>query len=316
MKLGTLSDSLHQLPFEEMLDTAATLGLAGVEVNVGGWSGTPHADVPTLLSDVRARDAYLRAFAARGLEISALNVTGNALNPSSRDHADALADAIRLAGALGVGIVVTTSGLPAANAADTAPNWITSSNSAENTAALRYQWEDVLYPFWTGMAALARENGVSRIAITMHAGQCVHNVHTLQNLRDVIGPQIGANLDPSQLMLMGADPISSIDALGDALYRVHVTDIMINPPVLATTSYIDTGCLTDINARAWSYATPGYGHDEDWWARFAYRLCLNDYDGWLSLVHQDQVLSPKAALEKSTSVMRRALPGPLCATRS
>ena len=86
---------------------------AGVEVNVGGWSATPHADVPTLLSDVRARDAYLRAFAARGLEISALNVTGNALNPSTRDHADALVDTIRLAGALGVGMVVTTSGLPA-----------------------------------------------------------------------------------------------------------------------------------------------------------------------------------------------------------
>lgn len=315
MKLGTLSDSLQHLPFDQMLDAAAGLGLAGVEVNTGGWSTAPHIDVAKLLSDGRARHDYLRAFAARGLEIYALNAAGNALNPSVRDDADTLADAIRLAGALEVDMVVTTSGLPAANATDTAPNWITSSVSPENSAALRYQWEDVLYPFWTGMAALARENGVSKIAVTMHAAQCVHNVLTLHDLRLAIGPQLGANLDPAQMLLMGADPISVIDVLGDALFCVHVTDATINPTVAATNSLIDTGCLTDMSARAWTYSTPGYGHPAEWWARFAYRLCQNEYDGWLSLVYQDPVLCPKSALEKSTAVMREALPGELCLTR-
>jgi len=42
MRLGLVSDSLAHLSFEQVLDTAAEMGLAGVEVNTGNWSSAPH----------------------------------------------------------------------------------------------------------------------------------------------------------------------------------------------------------------------------------------------------------------------------------
>jgi len=45
MKLGFVSDSLAHQGFEEVLETAAELGLDGVEVNTGNWSSAPHFDV-------------------------------------------------------------------------------------------------------------------------------------------------------------------------------------------------------------------------------------------------------------------------------
>ena len=79
-------------------------------------------------------------------------------------------------------------------------------------------------PFWSEIADLAKANGVERIALELHGSQCVYNVRSLLKLRGAIGPVIGANLDPSHLFWMGADPLAAADALGDALYHVHAKD--------------------------------------------------------------------------------------------
>jgi len=47
--------------------------------------------------------------------------------------------------------------------------------------------------------------------------------------------------------------------------------------------------LTDIAARSWSYVTLGYGHGEQWWRAFCYRLRMAGYDGWLSIEHEDVI---------------------------
>lgn len=308
MKLGFVSDSLAHLSFEEMLDHAARLGLDGVEVNMGGWSGAPHVDRALLLSDNGARDRFLRDFASRGLQILALNAIGNPLHPDDRSQADCLVDTIRLAGALGIETVVTTSGLPAGNSTDTCPNWTTNSWTSANRKILRYQWEDVLFPFWTGIAALARESGVRQIAITLGANQCVHNVPTLLQLREEIGPQIGANLDTAQQMLMGADPVRSVGALRDSLYHVHAKDVLLNQPVLDVTSLIDTGSLLDIDERAWSFVTPGYGHNFNWWARFCYQLAAASFEGNICIEHGDLVMPPLQAVKKASSLLRSVMP--------
>ena len=46
----------------------------------------------------------------------------------------------------------------------------------------------------------------------------------------------------------------------------------------------------NVKDRSWSYITVGYGHGEQWWREFCYRLRLNGYDGWLSIEHEDIVL--------------------------
>ncbi|TIP51827.1 MAG: sugar phosphate isomerase/epimerase, partial [Mesorhizobium sp.] len=71
----------------------------------------------------------------------------------------------------------------------------------------KYQWEERLIPFWTEIVALAEANGVERIALELHGNQCVYNVPSLLKLRQAVGPIIGANLDPSHLFWMGADPL-------------------------------------------------------------------------------------------------------------
>ena len=81
---------------------------------------------------------------------------------------------------------------------------------------LKYQWEEKLIPYWTEIAGLARSYGVERIALELHGNQCVYNVPSLKKLRDAVGPVIGANLDPSHLFWMGADPLVAAEALGDA----------------------------------------------------------------------------------------------------
>jgi len=35
----------------------------------------------------------------------------------------------------------------------------------------------------------------------------------------------------------------------------------------------------------------GYGHGDPWWREFCYRFRLNGYDGWLSIEHEDIILS-------------------------
>jgi sugar phosphate isomerase/epimerase len=308
MKLGFVSDSLGGLPFDALLDQAARLGVQGVEVNTGGWSTAPHFDLGTMKASAPARRAFATAFADRGLEVIALNANGNPLHPTDPRQADCLRDTIRIAGELGITTVCTMSGLPAGSAADRMPNWVVSSWPPETQAILRYQWEDVLLPFWAGIADLARASGVERIALELHGNQLVYNVPTLLRLRAAVGPVIGANLDPSHLFWMGADPLAAAGALGDAIYHVHAKDTFLNAPKQATTSLLETGSLMDIPARSWSYITLGFGHGEEWWRQFCYRLKMAGYDGWLSIEHEDVMLNGLEGLEKSVALLKGLMP--------
>lgn len=308
MKLGFVSDSLGGLPFGEMLDHAARLGVSGVEVNTCGWSTAPHFELHNMLGDAAARKAFRKAFTDRGLEIVSLNANGNPLHPTDPKQGEDLKATIRVAGELGVRTVCTMSGLPAGSASDTMPNWVVSSWPPETQTILRYQWEDKLIPFWTGIAELAKECGVEKIALELHGNQCVYNVPSLLKLRQAVGPVIGANLDPSHLFWMGADPLIAAEALGEAVYHVHAKDTFLNVHVQATTSLLENGSLMDIPARSWSYITLGFGHGEEWWRQFCYRLKMGGYDGWLSIEHEDVLLNALEGLEKSVALLQAVMP--------
>ncbi|WP_068108227.1 sugar phosphate isomerase/epimerase family protein [Tropicimonas marinistellae] len=308
MKLGFVSDSLGGTSFESMLDHAVRMGVSGVEVNTCGWSTAPHFDLASMLSDAGARKAFQTAFSTRGLEVVSLNANGNPLHPTDQTQGVGLKDTIRVAGELGISTVCTMSGLPAGNRTDTMPNWVVSSWPPETQEILRYQWDEKLIPFWMEIADLARENGVERIALELHGNQCVYNVPSLRKLRDAVGPVIGANLDPSHLFWMGADPLVAAEDLGDTIYHVHAKDTLLNAPVQATTSLLENGSLMDIPARSWSYITLGFGHGEEWWRQFCYRLKMAGYDGWLSIEHEDVLLNSLEGLEKSVALLKGVMP--------
>lgn len=139
MKLGFVSDSLGSMTFEQMLDSAVSLGVSGVEVNTGGWSTAPHFDLAAMRADAGARRRFLAAFADRGLEVIALNANGNPLHPTQPQQGECLKDTIRIAGEMGISTVVTMSGLPAGREGDLMPNWVVSSWPPETQEILRYQ---------------------------------------------------------------------------------------------------------------------------------------------------------------------------------
>lgn len=308
MKLGFVSDSLGGLPLTDLLNHAQRMGVQGVEVNTCGWSTAPHFDLKAMLGNPARQKAFRQEFTDRGLQIISLNANGNPLHPTDPAQGEGLKNTIRIAGEMGITTVCTMSGLPAGNATDTMPNWVVSSWPPETQAILRYQWEEKLLPFWTEIVALAKSCGVERIALELHGNQCVYNVPSLLKLRQMVGPVVGANLDPSHLFWMGADPLVAAEALGDAIYHVHAKDTFLNAPKQATTSLLENGSLMDIPGRAWSYITLGFGHGEEWWRQFCYRLKMAGYDGWLSIEHEDVLLNSLESLEKSVALLQGVMP--------
>lgn len=309
MKIGMVTDSLGHLGLEDMLGVAASLGIRGLEFNAANWTSAPHLNLKELLATSAARRDFLTALRSRGLNIMALNANGNQLHPTDGERqSEGVYDSIRLAGALGINTVVLMSGLPEGAKGDSMPNWVVSSWPPETQTILKYQWEKRLLPYWTKLAAHAKEQGVTKLAVELHGNQLVYNVPTLLRLRKEIGPVVGANLDPSHLMWMGADPLAAIDALGHTIHHVHAKDTFINKPVCAKTSRLENGSLTDVPGRAWSYITLGYGNGESWWRDFCYRLRMVGYDGWLSIEHEDVMLSREEGVKKSVELLQAVAP--------
>ena len=309
VKIGMVSDSLGHLAFEKMLDVSAELDVRGIEMNTGNWSSAPHLDLAALLADAGTRKKFLSAFETRGLELIALNANGNQLHPTDgRRQSATLQDTIRLAGKLGVASVVLMSGLPAGGPDDRTPNWIVSSWPRETGQILTWQWREKLLPYWRELAELAKQNGVRKLCVELHGSQLVYNVPALLRLREEIGEIVGANLDPSHLMWMGADPLAAVDALGDAIFHIHAKDTYLNPKNQPTTGLLESGSLTDIPARSWTYVTLGYGHDEHWWRTFCYRLRMVGYDGWLSIEHEDLMLSRVEGVRRSVDLLKSVAP--------
>ena len=261
MRIGMVTDSLSHLSFDELLPTAAGLGIEMLEFPCGNWSSAPHLDLDALLDSGSARREFMAKLHHHGLALSALNCSGNPLHPGEcgRCHQQVTSKTIRLAGLLGVDRVVLMSGCPG-GPGDANANWITTAWPPEAARVLAWQWDDVLIPYWKGLVAEAETAGVSRLCLELH-GQQNANVATLFRLRDAVGPVVGANFDPSHLFWMGADPLAATRVLAPAIYHVHAKDTRIDPAKASINSLIDTKPVDRLLERSWRYVTLGYGHD-------------------------------------------------------
>jgi sugar phosphate isomerase/epimerase len=310
MKLGLNTDSLGALSLSALLGHAADLKLDAVELPTGAWSPAPHVDRQRLLESEPARRALLAQVRDHGLEISALTCNGNQLDPvSGPDHDAVVRETIALASLLGVQRVILMSGCPG-GPGDRWANWITVAWPPETAEVLRWQWEQVVIPYWRDLVAHADAHGVQRLCVEMHGQQAVYNVPTLLRLRDAVGPVVGANYDPSHLMWMGADPIAAIAALGEAIYHVHAKDTRIEPSV-AVRSRLETLSPTYAGERAWNYVTLGHGHHAEFWREFCAALAQAGYDDVLSIEHEDQTMDPVEAVTESVELLRRVTAGSL-----
>lgn len=308
MHIGFLTDGLGHHSLDSTLDHVDALGLKEVEIATGNWSEAPHVDISALVESERLRGVLIEKLSSRGITLGALNASGNVLHPLTGEQQTEIAcKTVRLAGLLGVHTVVMMSGLPPVDSRDKVAPWITTCWPAENVEHVEQQWQKAI-PFWREFAAFAADQGVQRIALEMHANQLVYNAPTLLRLRDEVGPIVGANMDPSHLMWMGADPIASVRLLGDAIYHVHAKDTRIEGAAAVRTR-LETLFWDHVQERAWNYVTMGEGHPGgvDFWRKFVGELAAAGYDGVLSIEHEDLSYSPEEGLTRAVHLLEAAL---------
>ena len=308
MRIGLNTDSLGHLSFDEMLETAAGLGVETLEMCCGGWSSAPHVNLDLLLEKESERETFLAKIRDHDLEIDALNCSGNQLSPGERGKLDdrVVRNTMKLAQLMGVHRIVMMSGLPG-GPGDQNANWITTAWPPECHEILRYQWEDVAIPYWRDLVSKAGEHGIEEICVEQHAHQLVYNTETLLKLRNAVGEIVGVNFDPSHALWMGGDPLRAIRHLRGAIYHVHAKDTRIDPQNSEVNTLLETKPNERVAERSWNYVTLGYGHSELWWRDFVIQLKQNGYDDVLSIEHEDFNLSPVVGVQKSIELLHHIL---------
>jgi sugar phosphate isomerase/epimerase len=311
MKLAICTDVLANLPYPQMLDKVKSLGINAVEMTAGGWATCPHVKTAELLADENKLKAFKDELVKRDMEIAALNCSGNPLAPGEmgKKHAETARQTVELAAKLGVKKIVMMSGLPGGAPGDTVPNWITSTVTVPDymPAVIDYQWNKVAIPWWKEFAKFAASKGIEKIALEEFPNQLVYNPQTLLRLRDAVGKIIGMNLDPSHLMIMGADPIAAIRPLEGAVYHVHGKDARIERGLCDVDGLMEYKPVTDTKNRTWNYVAVGCGKDLQWWKEFFSVLSMTGYNDYVSLEMEDLTMSVDAGLRTSIDALEATI---------
>ena len=305
MKLGLVTDSLANLPVDDVIAKAAELELDCLEFATGNWSSAPHLDLEKLLNNSSARAEFKQKLEDNGLTISALNANGNQLHPGDSGivHAQCVDDTIKLAELMEVENVVMMSGLPG-GPGDKYPNWVVTSWPPETQEILKYQWE-VAEKYWKEISVAAKNSGV-KLCVELLGQQLAYNLPTFKRIRDVAGETVGLNFDPSHIIWMGGDPLAFIREAGDMIYHVHAKDAYIDKVNRATTTGLDHRPMHMCRERSWSYVTLGYGQTEAWWGEFCYLLAtFSNPELTLSIEHEDMNLSRLEGVIKSVDLLKR-----------
>jgi len=248
---------------------------------------------------------FKKKLSDHGFSISALSCHGNPLHPDAerakRDQ-ETSRKTIRLAEKLGVAVVIDFSGCPGDSPNAKYPNWVTCPWPPDYLEVLKWQWDEVVAPYWSQHAKFAADHGV-KVAIEMHPGFVVYSPETMAKLRAITGPQVGCNYDPSHMFWQGIDPIAAIRILGDSIFHVHAKDTQIYDRNLPLTGVLDTKNYTDERNRSWIFRTCGYGHGAEWWKEFVSTLRMFGYDYVLSIEHEDSLMSPEEGLTKAAAFL-------------
>lgn len=91
---------------------------------------------------------------------------------------------------------------------------------------------------------------------------------------------IGLAYDPSHLIWQFVDPYQAILDFRDKIFHVHAKDTEVFPEVLQRTGF-------STNNSWWRYRIPGWGQID--WTKIVSRLMEIDYQGTISIEHEDPV---------------------------
>lgn len=310
MKLGVFTPLLSSKPLDEALALLSKLGVTMVELGAGGYPGTAHANPDVLLHDEEQLEVFKNTLKKYNIGISALSCHGNPVHPdpevAHRFHED-FEKTILLAEKLGIHQINTFSGCPGGSPEDRTPNWVTCPWPDDFSKILEYQWEEVLIPYWKKAVTFAKEHGVDKIALEMHPGFCVYNPYTLLKLREAVGPEIGANFDPSHLIWQSMDPVAAIRELQGAIFHFHAKDTKIDKINCAVNGVLDLRHYGNELERSWVFRTVGYGTDYKPWKDIMSALRTIGYDYVVSIEHEDSLMSVNEGLTKAVSFLKEVM---------
>ena len=311
MRLGVVLEAFVDRTLDDTLELLASVApqVTALEIGVGGFAPAPHCDVQGLLRDEAARRDWLSRIEERGLSVAALNVSGNPLDPDpavARRHDEELRDAVRLAAALGVDRVVAMAGCPAGAPGDRTPHFDAGGWLPYLAGIGERQWQDVVGPYWQQAAGFARrEHPDLLICIELHPGTCVYNTETFERLA-AISANLAANLDPSHLFWQQMDPLA-VAATLSRIGHAHAKDVVFNHGELALNGLLDRRWSPADAGAAWTFATPGRGHDAGWWRSFLSALAEQGVDT-ISIEHEDPTVPPEQGVGTAAELLAQTVP--------
>src|SRR5260370_42347104 len=142
-----ITDSLGGLDFAALIRTAAELGIEMLEFAGGNWSSAPHLQLDAMLESETMRKDFMGRVRDYGIEISALNCSGNPVHPGEhgKRHDAVTRKTIKLASLMGITRVVMMSGCPGGKG-DVNANWVVPDWPPEMQTILKYQAYTVRIP--------------------------------------------------------------------------------------------------------------------------------------------------------------------------
>lgn len=142
-----------------------------------------------------------------------------------------------------------------------------------------------------------------RFAHECHPNQYAYNIETaLETVRLLDGrPEWGFNLDPANLMLSGVDPVVFAAELGQRIYHVHAKDGEAVAHNLRRSGLLANGPW-DRRDRGFRFRIAGWGDVP--WRRLITELQLANYDGVISVEHEDPTMSREDGVRKGIEYLR------------
>lgn len=310
MKLGVFTTLMSDMSLKDALAYFKSIGIEMIEIGCGGYPGNAHANPEVLLADEGKFKEFMDTIADSGLTVSALSCHGNPVHPQ-KDIAEkydrTIRNTILLAEKMGLHQINTFSGCPGDCENSKYPNWVTCPWPEDYGKILNWQWNEVLIPYWKKTVEFAKAHGVNKIAFELHPGFCVYNTDSMKKIREAVGPELGANLDPSHLIWQGMDPVKVISELGDAIFHFHAKDTRVDKYNTAINGVLDTKPYGDLRHRSWLFRTVGFGNGEAYWRDIISALKLAGYDYAVSIEHEDALMSKTEGLEKAASFLKPLL---------
>jgi len=310
MKLGAFSILFNDWDLAKTLDYFKANGLDAIEIGTGGYSRSSHLNAKAIIESEAARTDLRKMLDDRGMFISALGAHGNPVHPNeaiAKEHHKQFEETVLAAEKLGVDTVLAMSGCPGGSPKDETPNWVTTAWPEDFQDILKYQWEDVLIPYWKKIVKFAKDHGVTKIAVEPHPGFCVYNTETALRLHQEVGKEMGVNFDPSHFFWQGMDPSLAILKLKDCIYHFHAKDSIIADHLALVNGVLDYKPYQQMTERSWNFRTVGFGHSMEVWKGIMSALSMAGYDYVISIEHEDNLMDREEGFSKAAAFLKQVI---------